>query len=100
MALSAAAVQAAAQVVFNLAGQVLKILQSVSKAHLQRKKELELLQQLQLKLQSRSSIRPWNLHPPEDSSACSRQQSLPTKTAVGYTYMLMNDIPTEEAAIR
>ena len=89
MALSAAAVQAAAQVVFNLAGQVMKILQSVSKAHLQRKKELELLQQLQLKLQSRSSIhlqQPWNLHPPEFSSACSRQRSLPTKTAIVYTY--------------
>ena len=53
MALSAAAVQAAAQAVFSLAGQVLNVLQSISKAHLQRQKELELLKQLQTKLQTR-----------------------------------------------
>lgn len=53
MALSLAAVQAVAQTVFTLSGQVLKLLQAVSKAHLQRQKELELLKQLQGKVQSR-----------------------------------------------
>lgn len=52
MALSAAAVQTAVQTVFTLAGQVLKVLQTVSKAHLKRKNELELLKQLQGKLES------------------------------------------------
>ena len=64
MALSAAAVQTAVQTVFTLAGQVLKVLQTVSKAHLKRKNELELLKQLQSKLESRWTPPPLFLFPP------------------------------------
>ncbi len=56
MALSTAAVAAAAQVAFMLAGKVLSAVQAVSKAHLAQTRELQLLHQLQGKLHDRSKI--------------------------------------------
>ena len=53
MALSAAAVTAAAQVAFLLAGKVLAAVRAVSKAHLVKQRELQLLQQLQDTLHDR-----------------------------------------------
>ena len=53
MALSAAAVQTAAETAFYLAGKVLTCLQAVSKAYLEKEKEIQLLQQLQGKLHDR-----------------------------------------------
>lgn len=53
MALSAAAVQTAAEIACVLAGKVLKALQAVAKAHSQRQRELQLLILLQGKLQDR-----------------------------------------------
>ena len=58
MALSAAAVTAAAQVAFLLAGKVLSAVRAVSKAHLVKQRELQLLQQLQDKLRDRSAVTP------------------------------------------
>jgi hypothetical protein len=53
MALSSAAVHAAAELAFLLAGKVFVALQAVSAAHKQRQQELQLVIQLQDKLQDR-----------------------------------------------
>ena len=53
MALSAAAIISAAKVAFYLAEKVLGALRAVSQAHLQRQQEIQLLIQLQGKLNDR-----------------------------------------------
>lgn len=57
MALSAMAVQGAAQTAFMLVGKVLQVLQEVSKAHRDREKEVQSVRILQGKLQDRCSKR-------------------------------------------
>lgn len=53
MALSAAAVSSALQVALALAGKVLEALRAVSRAHLRRQREVQLVLQLQGKLHDR-----------------------------------------------
>ena len=81
MALSAAAVTAAAQVAFLLAGKVLSAVRAVSKAHLVKQRELQLMQQLQDKLHDRCA-----LTPSPNKTECKKPLARPEALAIEHCY--------------